>query len=224
MANEKLQGISNLSMSKILNLLKVYIGGRILSEAADRALEDKKLLDKINEIKTLPSNGNPGQVLTQGEEGPEWKDVEVPEPDYSNIPVATREANGLMSSEDKIKLDGLGGKVGTYDYNNTDGAGFYVIHRNFSNGKDVFSNVTIVTFSYNYAGAILVQGLQEGETHTFICVSADDTEKTVILPTGNGFINPDGGDLTITVPAKGKGYAEINMLMGKDGIIYVRGV
>lgn len=76
-----------------------------VGEGADgtKLVTDKAVKDAIAAIDIpdpLPEGGTDGQVLTKTADGEAWEDI----PDYEN---ATTEYDGLMSSDDKKKLDSI---------------------------------------------------------------------------------------------------------------------
>lgn len=84
-------------------------------------IEDKEqMVAQEKEYQFVPSNGNPGQVLTQGEGGPEWKDVEVPEGSGgSNID--TVEVNVDNNTGTPSATGQISGNTLTLNFNNLKG-------------------------------------------------------------------------------------------------------
>ena len=85
-----------------------------VGEGADgtKLVTDKAVKDAIAAIEIpdpLPAGGTDGQVLTKTADGEAWEDI----PDYKN---ATAEYDGLMSSADKKKLDGIENNANNYTH------------------------------------------------------------------------------------------------------------
>ena len=85
-----------------------------VGEGADgtKLVTDKAVKDAIAAIEIpdpLPAGGTDGQVLTKTADGEAWEDI----PDYEN---ATTEYDGLMSSADKKKLDGIEDNANNYTH------------------------------------------------------------------------------------------------------------
>ena len=85
-----------------------------VGEGADgtKLVTDKAVKDAIAAIEIpdpLPAGGTDGQVLTKTADGEAWEDI----PDYEN---ATTEYDGLMSSADKKKLDGIENNANNYTH------------------------------------------------------------------------------------------------------------
>ena len=85
-----------------------------VGEGADgtKLVTDKAVKDAIAAIEIpdpLPAGGTDGQVLTKTADGEAWEDI----PDYEN---ATTEYDGLMSSTDKTKLDGIEDNANNYTH------------------------------------------------------------------------------------------------------------
>lgn len=85
-----------------------------VGEGADgtKLVTDKAVKDAIAAIDIpdpLPAGGTDGQVLTKTADGEAWEDI----PDYEN---ATTEYDGLMSSADKKKLDGIENNANNYTH------------------------------------------------------------------------------------------------------------
>ena len=77
-----------------------------------KLVTDKAVKDAIAAIDIpdpLPAGGTDGQVLTKTADGEAWEDI----PDYEN---ATTEYDGLMSSADKKKLDGIENNANNYTH------------------------------------------------------------------------------------------------------------
>ena len=77
-----------------------------------KLVTDKAVKDAIAAIEIpdpLPAGGTDGQVLTKTADGEAWEDI----PDYEN---ATTEYDGLMSSADKKKLDGIENNANNYTH------------------------------------------------------------------------------------------------------------
>ena len=75
--------------------------------ATDKAVKDA--IAAIDIPDPLPAGGTDGQVLTKTADGEAWEDI----PDYEN---ATTEYDGLMSSADKKKLDGIENNANNYTH------------------------------------------------------------------------------------------------------------
>ena len=75
--------------------------------ATDKAVKDA--IAAIDIPDPLPAGGTDGQVLTKTVDGEAWEDI----PDYEN---ATTEYDGLMSSADKKKLDGIENNANNYTH------------------------------------------------------------------------------------------------------------
>ena len=86
----------------------------VVGSSADgtKLATDKAVKDAIAAIEIpdpLPAGGTDGQVLTKTADGEAWEDI----PDYEN---ATTEYDGLMSSADKKKLDGIENNANNYTH------------------------------------------------------------------------------------------------------------
>ena len=86
----------------------------VVGSSADgtKLATDKAVKDAIAAIEIpdpLPAGGADGQVLTKTADGEAWEDI----PDYEN---ATTEYDGLMSSADKKKLDGIENNANNYTH------------------------------------------------------------------------------------------------------------
>lgn len=86
----------------------------VVGSGADgtKLVTDKAVKDAIAAIEIpdpLPAGGTDGQVLTKTADGEAWEDI----PDYEN---ATTEYDGLMSSADKKKLDGIENNANNYTH------------------------------------------------------------------------------------------------------------
>ena len=116
----------------------------------------KSAIESIDIPDSLPSGGTTGQVLTKTEDGEAWQDI----PDYEN---ATTEYDGLMSSADKKKLDGIatGAEVNQNAFTTVS-----------ANGTNVTANAKTDTLNIDAGNNVTISGVDGTNT---ITISATDT-------------------------------------------------